>query len=63
MKTALFFTERQINLLTIITEQEIKSFGDKNNYLAIEYQDILNILIVKGVKEIPEVEEWYEKEK
>ena len=51
MRTGLFFTDREIELLEIITEQEVKSFSDKNCLLCIEYQGIRDILIKKGVEE------------
>ena len=37
-------TEEEKRLLRIIVENEIESFGNKNNMLSIEYQNILQKL-------------------
>ena len=51
MRTAIFLTERQMDLLETLLEAEIKEFKDKYVFLCQEYQDLKDHIAKRGVEE------------
>ena len=49
MKTAIFLSDREQELLVLLLERELNSFGNENNLLFIEYRDILEQLKKRGI--------------
>jgi len=40
MKTGIFLTDRQINLIEFLLSREVETFSNKNNLLCIEMEEI-----------------------
>jgi len=49
MKEAIFLSDREQELLILLLERELKSFGNESNLLFIEYERILEQLKQRGI--------------
>ena len=49
MRTAIFLTDRENDLLILLLEKELSSFGNESNLLFIEHKNILEQVKKRGI--------------